>query len=190
VAVRGRKPRGSRTPDGEATRGLSPEERADGFRALARALSNQLGRLEVDDASPELAPFNLWRHKFYMDNPDCLYWVAEVAPGGRYRIDGIARSAVFTSVNVYAGSSLQAQTVARITSDALACDEQGRFRLTLGGDRDASSGQWMDIPESANMVWVQQFYDHSEQIDGSCIITRIDQVSLRPSSKSIALPSG
>jgi hypothetical protein len=48
----------------------------------------------------------------------------------------------------------------------------------------------MDIPEGANMVWVQQFYDHSEQIDGSCIITRIDQVSLRPSSKSIALPGG
>lgn len=164
----------------EATRGLGPEERADGFRALARALSNQLGRLEVDDASPELAPFNLWRHKFYMDNPDCLYWVAEVARGGCYRIEGIARNAVFTSVNVYAGSSLQAQTVARITSDELACDEQGRFRLTLGGDCEAASGQWVDIPEGANMVWVRQFYDYPEQMDGSCTITRIDQVSPPP----------
>ncbi len=164
----------------EATRELSAEERADGFRALARALSNQLGRLEVDDASPELAPFNLWRHKFYMDNPDCLYWVAEVARGGCYRIDGNARHAVFTSVNVYAGSSLQAQTVARITSDELACDEQGNFQLTLGGDRHAASGQWVDIPEGANLVWVRQFYDHPEQMDGSCTITRIDPVSAPP----------
>ena len=146
-----------------ATRALSAEERADGFRALARALSNQLGRLEVDDASPELAPFNLWRQKFYMDNPDCLYWVAEVAPGGSYRIDGVARNAVFTSVNVYAGSSLQAQTVARITGDELECDEEGRFRLTLGGDPDTAAGQWMAIPEGANMVWVRQHGVHRYQ---------------------------
>jgi len=164
----------------EATRDLSAEERADGFRALARALSNQLGRLEVDDASPELAPFNLWRQKFYMDNPDCLYWVAEVAPGGCYRIDGVARNAVFTSVNVYAGSSLQAQTVARLTSDDLQCDEEGRFRLTLGGNPDTSSGQWVAIPEGANMVWVRQFYDQPELMDGSCAITRLDSVSAPP----------
>jgi len=164
----------------DATRRLGPEERADGFRALARALSNQLGRLEADDASPELAPFNLWRQKFYMDNPDCLYWVAEVAPGGCYRIDGVARHAVFTSVNVYAGSSLQAQTVARITSDELVCDEQGRFRLTLGGDPQAAAGQWVDIPAGANMVWVRQFYDEPDRMDGSCTITRLDAVAPPP----------
>ena len=32
----------------DATRRLGPEERADGFRALARALSNQLGRFEAE----------------------------------------------------------------------------------------------------------------------------------------------
>ncbi|MGE0623459.1 MAG: DUF1214 domain-containing protein [Pseudomonadales bacterium] len=163
-----------------ATRALSAEERADGFRALARALSNQLGRLEVDDASPELAPFNLWRQKFYMDNPDCLYWVAEIARGGCYRIDGVARNAVFTSVNVYAGSSLEAQTVARITTDELECDADGRFTLTLGGDPDAAAGQWVEIPAGANLVWVRQFYDQPEQMDGSCAITRLDDVPAPP----------
>ncbi|HEX2593459.1 MAG TPA: hypothetical protein VHL34_18300, partial [Rhizomicrobium sp.] len=112
----------------DASADLSPEERADGFRALARALANQLGRLEADDAKPELAPFNLWRQKFYMDNPDCLYLVAEIARGGRYRIDGVARGAVFTSINVYAGAGLEAQTVARVTSDDLKRDAQGDSR--------------------------------------------------------------
>src|SRR5262249_40561857 len=149
----------------DATTSLSPEERADGFRALARALANQLGRLEVDDAKPQLQPFNLWRQKFYMDNPDCLYWVAEIAKGGRYRIDGIARGAVFTSVNVYAGAALQAQTVARITSDDLKCDADGRFTLTLGGDQADAKGQWVPIPEGANMVWVRQFYDDQSKMD-------------------------
>lgn len=160
-----------------AAQALSPEEQADGFRALARALANQLGRLEVDDAKPELAPFNLWRQKFYMDNPDCLYWVAEIASGGCYRIEGSARNAAFTSLNVYAGAGLEAQTVARLTSDDLDLDEEGRFCVTLGGDRADAKGQWAAIPASANMVWVRQFYDDPAAMDGDCRITRLDPVA-------------
>ncbi|MBL8552797.1 MAG: DUF1214 domain-containing protein [Phenylobacterium sp.] len=159
---------------------LSPQERADGFRALARALSNQLGRLEVDDARPELAPFNLWRSKFYMDNPDCLYWVAEIAGGGCYRIEGVARHAAFTSVNVYEGQGLEAQTVARITSDELVLDARGRFTLTLGGAAGDAVGQWVPIPAGANMVWVRQFYDDPERMDGDCAIARVDDVPAPP----------
>lgn len=163
-----------------ATETLSAEERADGFRALARALANQLGRLEADDAAPELAPFNLWRQKFYMDNPDCLYWVAEIAKGGAYRIRGTALNAVFTSVNVYAGSSLETQTVARITSDDLVLDPEGRFTLTLGGDPASAEGQWLAIPEGANMIWVRQFYDDPAAMDGACAIERLDTVAPPP----------
>lgn len=159
---------------------LTPEERADGFRALARALANQLGRLEVDDARPELAPFNLWRQKFYMDNPDCLYWVAEIAKGGRYRIEGVARNAAFTSINVYAGQGLEAQTVARLTSDDLRLDAEGRFSVTLGGEQADAAGQWAPIPEGANMVWVRQFYDDQTKMDGACAIARLDDVPPPP----------
>jgi len=158
-----------------ASAGLSADERADGFRAMARALANQLGRLEADDAHPELAPFNLWRQKFYMDNPDCLYWVAEIASGGRYRIDGVARHAAFTSVNVYAGQGLEAQTVARITTDDLQCDAEGRFTLTLGGAPEDAEGQWVSVPAGANMVWVRQFYDDPTKMDGDCRIARLDE---------------
>jgi hypothetical protein len=164
----------------DATATLSAEERADGFRALARALANQLGRLEADDAQPELAPFNLWRQKFYMDNPDCRYWVAEIGAGGCYRIDGVARDATFTSVNVYAGSALEARTVARVTSDELVCDADGRFTLTLGGARNSAVGQWVAIPEGANMVWVRQFYDMPPEQDPTCSIRRVDAIDTPP----------
>jgi hypothetical protein len=109
-----------------------------------------------------------------MDNPDCLYWVAEIASGGRYRIDGTARHAAFASVNVYAGQGLEAQTVARITSDELQCDAEGRFTLTLGGEAQDAEGQWVPIPEGANMVWVRQFYDDPARMDGDCRIVRLD----------------
>lgn len=164
----------------KSAQGLSEEERADGFRALARALANQLGRLEVDDARPELAPFNLWRQKFYMDNPDCLYWVAEIASGGVYRIEGRAGGAAFTSLNVYAGAGLEAQTVARLTSDDLELDGQGRFCVTLGGDPAEAQGQWAPIPQSANMIWLRQFYDDPSAMDGDCSIVRLDPVPAPP----------
>jgi hypothetical protein len=153
---------------------VSAEERADGFRALARALANQLGRLEVDDARPELVPFNLWRQKFYMDNPDYLYWVAEIAPGGRYRIDGRADGAVFLSINVYAAAGLSADTVARITSDDLVFDAERRFSVTLGGAKEDAEGAWLPLPANANMVWVRQFFDEPQHLGRECTITRID----------------
>jgi hypothetical protein len=163
-----------------STEALSAEERADGFRALARGLANQLGRLEVDDAHPELAPFNLWRQKFYMDNPEFRYWVAEISGGGTYRIDGAAPGAAFVSINVYAGSSLEAQTVVRRTTDDLALDGEGRFSLTLGGEQAGAAGQWAALPENANMVWVRQFYGDPKAQGGRCEIVRLDDVSAPP----------
>jgi len=166
--------------DRATTEGISADERADGFRALARALANQLGRLEVDDARPELVPFNLWRQKFYMDNPDYLYWVAEIAPGGRYLIEGSAQDAAFVSVNVYAAAGLKADTVARITSDDLIFDSEGRFSLTLGGTKDDAKGAWLPLPDTANMVWVRQFFHEPQHGGRDCVITRLDQCAPTP----------
>ena len=160
----------------EATRALPPEIRADGFRALVRALSNQLSRLEHDEANPELTPFNLWRQKFYMDNPDCRYWVADLPRGGTFQIEGDATGAAFVSLNVYAGAGLKAKTVARLTSDELKFDGAGRFSVTLGGEEADATGQWLPFPEGAKMVWLRQFFDATPAIENICSITRLDPV--------------
>src|SRR5262245_17926630 len=80
------------------TEALSREEQADGFRALLRAVHNQLARFEVDRERPELVPFNGWRQKFFMDNPDFLYWVADIRPDRRYRVRGTRGDAAFVSL--------------------------------------------------------------------------------------------
>ena len=80
------------------TEPLERDEQADGFRALLRALHNQLGRFEVDRERPELVPFNGWRQKFFMDNPDFLYWVADVRSDRRYRVQGTRGDAAFVSL--------------------------------------------------------------------------------------------
>ena len=80
------------------TEDLGPVEAADGYRALLRALNNQLGRFEVDRERPELVPFNGWREKFFMDNPDFRYWVADVRDDRRYRITGTVGDAAYQSI--------------------------------------------------------------------------------------------
>jgi hypothetical protein len=164
----------------EATQNLSPEERADGFRALLRALHNQLARFEVDRTKPEFVPFNTWRQKFFMDTPDFLYWVADIDSDRRYQITGNRGSSVFMSITAYAGAGLQASSVARITSDEMRFDAAGQFEVLLGGRRPLDPDKtWLAIPEGANVVWVRQFYDDMyDDIHGDCTIKSPDPIPI------------
>lgn len=157
------------------TESLSPEEQADGYRALLRALHNQLGRFEVDRERPEMVAFNGWRQKFFMDNPDFLYWVADVRPDRRYRIRGTRGDAVFLSITAYAASGLtDAAATSRLDSDSLSFDDAGRFELTLSAERP-EAGDWLPLPEGASAVWVRQFYeDVRHDALGSCAIEAQD----------------
>ncbi|MFV8054589.1 hypothetical protein [Mycobacterium sp. 48b] len=153
------------------TADLSENERADGFRALLRAVSNQLGRLEVDRDKPEFVAFNGWRQKFLMDNPDFQYWVADISADGRYRIRGNRGDASYVSITVYAGAGgAEAQANARIDSDAITFDEDGGYEVTVGGDR-SPAGDGLDLPNRATVIWVRHFHDDA-QTDriGWCVI--------------------
>ena len=171
----------------EATKDLSTEERADGFRALIRAVNNQLARLEVDRAKPELDPFNTWRQKFFMDNPDFLYWVADIDANGQYLITGNRGDSVFMSITVYDSKGLKAASAARITSDELKFEDNGRFQVVLSRNRPADSGaDWLEMPEAGNVVWVRQFYNNVyEDVPGSCEIKQKGDVGIPPFIKPV-----
>jgi len=154
---------------------LPAAEQADGFRALLRALHNQLARFEVDRERPELVPFNGWRQKLLMDNPDFRYWVADLRPDRRYRVTGTRGGAAFVSLTAYAASGLaDAAAAARLDSDSLHFDEAGRFAVTVGGERPAS-GDWLPLPEGASALWVRQLHeDVRHDAPGSCAIEPLD----------------
>ena len=156
----------------DATKGLSSEERADGFRALIRTVNNQLARLEVDRINPEFSPFNTWRQKFFMDNPDFLYWVADIDDKIQYRITGNRGDAVFMSITVYAGKGLKASSEARVTSDELHFNDEGDFEVVLSRERFfKTETDWLEMPEGGNVVWLRQFYnDVHKDTMGSCEI--------------------
>lgn len=160
---------------------LDPLEQADGYRALLRALNNQLGRFEGDRERPELVPFNGWREKFFMDNPDFRYWVADVRDDRRYRIVGSAGDAVFQSITAYAaGGITDAAAASRIDSDALEVDADGRFELILARERPAA-GAWLPLPAGATAVWVRQFHDDvARDRLGWCRIEPLDAPPVAP----------
>ena len=157
------------------TRSLDETERADAYRALLRALANQLGRFEVDRERPELVAFNGWRQKFLMDNPDFRYWVADVRADRRYRITGHRGDAAYMSVTAYSsGGTTEARATARLDSDAIAFDGDGAFTITVGGDRP-ETGDWLDLPQGATSLWVRHFHDDvARDRPGGCTIEPLD----------------
>lgn len=158
------------------TAGLSEAERADGYRALLRALNNNLGRFEVDRERPELVPFNEWREKMLMDNPDFRYWVADIADDRAYRITGRRGDAQYVSITAYrAGGTLEAGAVARIDSDAMTFDADGRFEVVVARARPAGAGDWLPLAEGASVLWVRHFHgDVEHDALGDCRIEPVD----------------
>ncbi|NLD75097.1 MAG: DUF1214 domain-containing protein [Acidimicrobiales bacterium] len=161
------------------TADLDPIEQADAFRALLRGLNNQLGRFEVDRERPELLPFNGWRQKMFMDNPDFLYWVADIRDDRRYRISGSVGDAAYTSITAYSASgALTAEATGRTDSDRLGIDSEGNFALTVSREPPADGGDWLELPEGASVVWVRHFHDDAanDRI-GWCRIEPLDAVA-------------
>ncbi len=154
--------------------GLDEWERADGYRALLRALNNQLGRFEVDRDRPELVAFNGWREKYFMDNPDFRYWVADVRAGSRYRITGTAGDAVYQSITAYEGDVGTARAVGRIDSDQITVDADGRFEVVASTERPAT-GDWLPLEAGATAIWVRHFHDDvAHDRLGDCTIEPLD----------------
>ncbi len=159
-----------------ATEGLGPDERADGFRALLRALNNQLGRFEVDRDRPELVPFNEWREKMLMDNPDFRYWVADVRDGATYRIRGSMGGAAYLSITAYrADGTLEAGALSRLDSESITLDTDGRFDVVVSPTDPGAGVDWLHLPDGASVIWVRQFHgDLAHDRLGDCRIDPLD----------------
>lgn len=159
-----------------ATAGLDEFERADAYRALVRALNNQLSRFEVDRDRPELVPFNGWRERFFMDNPDFRYWVADLDADGAYRLRGCRGRAAYVSITAYAArGEVSSSATSRIDSDALSFDDDGTYEVLIGGEDPGPGSDWIPLPDGATALWVRHFHDDARpDHDAWCEIEAID----------------
>lgn len=164
------------------TSGLPLDERADGYRALLRALNNNLGRFEVDRERPELVAFNEWRQKMLMDNPDFRYWVADIRDDRGYRITGRRGDAQYVSLTVYrAGGTLEAGAVARLDSDSMHFDDDGCFDVVVSREQPTGGEDWLTLPEGSSVIWARHFHgDVARDALGDCHIEPIDDPAPAP----------
>jgi len=149
----------------ELTQGLTPEERADGFRVLTRTLGAAHEILEMDRVHPEPVPHNQWNAKFLMDNPDGKYWLFELDAAHAYRLSGNLGDAAYTSISVYRERSAwhDTEVAATINGAELSTDRNGDFDLFLGGERQGAN--WLPLDPDARTVWIRQFFNdvHNER---------------------------
>lgn len=160
---------------------LDSIDRADAQRALVRALNNQLGRFEIDRELPELVPFNGWREKFFLDNPDYRYWITDIRDDGEYRISGNVGDSVYQSITVYAGTNIATTTaVARVDSDLLAVNSAGDFEIMLSGN-DIDGGTRLQLPPGSTSVWVRYVHEQVHPArPGECRIETLGGLPDRP----------
>jgi len=139
---------------------FDPVERADGFRAISRVLAANLEKLEADGQIPEVVRDNTPNHKWFMDNPDGLYWHAVIDPKQSYRIKGNLGEACYTSITVYKRGAQWFQTgvSASIDDSELMPNDDGEFELSMGGDRPVS-GAWLPLEDGAWLLWIRQFFE-------------------------------
>ena len=141
-------------------------ELADGYRALLRGLGNQLGRFEVDRDRPELVPFNGWRQKFFMDNPDVRYWVADLRAGSSYVLRGARGHAAYLSITAYAPrGSAGAVATARIDVDDLELDAAGGYELSIGPGSGDGGRPHLELSDDTTVLWVRHFLDDPARDD-------------------------
>lgn len=172
-----------------ATADLGEDERADGFRALLRGLHHQLARFEVDRERPELVEFNGWRQKFFMDNPDTRYWVADIRDDRCYRITGHPGGSVYQSVIAYAAASGGVTATTRIDGDRIVPDAGGGFTLLVGGPEPDDGAAWLPLPEGARQLWVRHFHDDvAADAPGRCAIEPVAPVAPPPPIDAARLP--
>ncbi|MGV0714671.1 DUF1214 domain-containing protein [Mycolicibacterium sp. XJ662] len=162
----------------ESTADLDSIDRADGFRALVRAANNLLGRFESSRDRPELVPFNGWRERFFMDNPDYRYWITDIRDDCVYRITGNVGDSVYQSMTVYAGTIENAAAVARTDTDSMAIDDNGDFEVLLSSDANH-----LELPDGSSSLWVRYVHTGSNPVDpGSC---RIDVVQGQEAASAV-----
>lgn len=144
----------------EYTSGLDAIERADGFRAVTRMLAANLEKLEMDGSIAEIVHDNTPNHKWFMDNPDGIYWHLVVDPEKEYIIRGNVGQACHTSIIAYNRGDhwFQTSVCSSIEGGDLVTDDEGNFEIVTSAERPDTGG-WLKLEPETWLVWIRQLFE-------------------------------
>lgn len=140
--------------------GRSETERADAYRAVLRALTANLGKIEADGRFPYPVHVNPPNQKWFIDNPDGVTLHCPVDDTQTYRLWGNIGDACYTSFTLYEGKGdgLATKATACITDREIPLNSDGFFSLTVSADpRDEPSH--ITLPAGSGQLWIRQLFN-------------------------------
>ncbi|MCM6773387.1 hypothetical protein NDR87_07875 [Nocardia sp. CDC159] len=127
--------------------------------------------------------------KMGLDNPDTLYYHANIEPGAEYLVTGTRGSTVDLSFQVLKGD----YTATDVPNGDDAFDDRrlriaadGGYRLRFGPPKDDPGPNYFVLGEGASMLAVREVYgDWARERKGSIRIERVDTIGTAPAEPDV-----
>ena len=127
--------------------------------------------------------------KMGLDNPDTLYYHADVEPTGTYRVRGRRGTTTDLSFQVlrgdYTASSVPGGEDA-FDDRRLTIADDGSFELAFGPPIPDAPDDYFPLGEGASMLAVREVYSDWSERKGSITIERVDTVGTAPPEPDLA----
>ncbi|MCK5751172.1 MAG: hypothetical protein KAH46_00535, partial [Mycobacterium sp.] len=167
-------------------------DRAEGYTYLAQCIQAvmQLAWARNHSHPYFVTATGPWT-KMGLDNPDTLYWSADLEPDGRYLVRGRRGTTADLSFQVIAGH-YDADTVpdgdTAFDDRRLTIGHDGTFAFTLGPEAAGTPGtDHVVLPDGATTLAVREVYSDWTASRGSIAIERIDTAGTAPVEPDMTL---
>ncbi len=127
--------------------------------------------------------------KMGLDNPDTLYYHANIEPGAEYLVTGVRGSTVDLSFQVLKGDYTATEVPGgedAFDDRRIAIAEDGSFTLRFGPPKADPEPGYFALGEGASMLAVREVYSDWTERKGSIRIERVDTVGTAPVAPDLA----
>ncbi|WP_228811301.1 hypothetical protein [Nocardia otitidiscaviarum] len=164
---------------------------AEGYDYLAASISACLRLSGVHGTSHPYFVSSTGPHaKMGLDNPDTLYYHANIEPTAEYLVTGVRGSTVDLSFQVLKGDYTATDVPGgddAFDDRRLEIDADGRYQLRFGPPRANPGPNYFVLGEGASMLAVREVYgDWANETKGRIRIERVDTVGTAPSEPDTA----
>ncbi|WP_141013013.1 hypothetical protein [Nocardioides sambongensis] len=166
---------------------------AEGLDYLAGLVKVAIGSAWASDPTdPHFArPSTMWT-KMGLDNPDTLYFAAQISGDAEYEVVGERGTAADMVFQVLGGSHAQKTSPAShlaFDDRDFPIDEDGRFTIRFGPRTDGGPGYYTLQPDSSRLLVRQTLSDWTTERPGTVRVQRVDRIGMparQPGSAELA----
>ena len=122
-----------------------------------------VGVFEQDVRAPDFRRIVTPSRKLTGDNSDAIYFDAPVSGDYEYLVEGTVEGAAYFSLTIEedsADGNMPTRTGGVINDEKIDVDENGRFRIYLGGE--ARDRNWLPLGKAASRITSRHYFENAE----------------------------